>query len=249
MTIEKAVEATVVSGSWPPSSLEDADQRVARWASELLPDVTVDLGPPGGDATQRTVNVHLAELVSSPALRGPERAPLQVDLRYLITATAPDHQTAHRLLGQLLFSAMDRPGFGVEVEAPAPEFWRSLGVSPRPCFHLRIPCRVVRPQPSVPIVRQRLSIKTEPFGRLEGRVLGPGDIPLASARVEIPMVNLVTQTGPDGRFAFAGVPLDPSQKTVVIRARGREQTVSVAQPTDDQTVLIRFSPPDVSDFA
>jgi hypothetical protein len=77
--------------------------------------------------------------------------------------------------------------------------------------------------------------------RLSGVVLGPGDVPLAAAHVDLLSLALTVETDAQGRFLFPAVPAEPRQLRVRIRARRKEGEVQVVRPDDDGPVMIRFS--------
>ena len=76
---------------------------------------------------------------------------------------------------------------------------------------------------------------------LRGVVLGPGDVPIAGARVEIPPANLSTSTDRLGRFAFAAVASGPYPTTLRVLAKGRELTQTVVT-VGAEPIVIHFEP-------
>jgi hypothetical protein len=75
---------------------------------------------------------------------------------------------------------------------------------------------------------------------LAGIVLGPGDVPLAGARVEIPWAAAAAATDARGRFAFAGLPAEPVRTWARITAGDRQLDVEIERPEDHRPVVIRF---------
>lgn len=57
---------------------------------------------------------------------------------------------------------------------------------------------------------------------MEGVVLGPGDVPVSDAFVEIPSLALTTRSDTRGRFRFAAVPTSPAKQQLRVRAKARE---------------------------
>ena len=57
---------------------------------------------------------------------------------------------------------------------------------------------------------------------MEGVVLGPGDVPISDAFIEIPLLALATRTDKRGRFRFAAVPTAPAEQQLRVRAKARE---------------------------
>jgi hypothetical protein len=222
--------------------IEHADVLVSEWAAAVTGSgVPVVLAPPSDDRTPATgVSVFLMELVSRPALRGERRTPLQLGLRYLVTTWAEDPLSAHRLLGSLVLAAMEVESFEVDLTPPSPLTWAALGAAPRPGFVLQVLLRMPRPHPVAAPVRGPLVVQGVALTRLTGVLLGPGDIPIAAARIELPAAGAATETDSLGRFWFPGVPAEPERKLVRVRARGRQLDVEIAQRDGSQPVVIRF---------
>ncbi len=207
--------------------IEDVEGRLKAWVAGVLGDVTMSLEAPGNAATGRGVSLYLLDLAARPPVPGTGRAPLQLTLRYLVTSWADDPTEAHLLLEQLAFAAMDSPDFEVELQPPAPEAWLALGARPRPAFYLRVPLRQPRPEPAVKRVLQPIAVRTAPLISLQGVVLGPGAIPVAGARVELPAFGRSAYTDSHGRFRLTGVPGEPHARVLRVSARGTEQTLTV----------------------
>jgi hypothetical protein len=221
--------------------IEQADRRLTEWVGEVVgPNVRVALAAPSDELQGAGISLFLMDLVALPPMRGQRRAPLQMALRYVVTAWAGDALGEHRLLGELVAAAMQEEGFEVQLEPLPPEAWLALRAAPRPSFVLQVPVRQERPEPSVPRVRGPLAVRGVGLAPLAGVVLGPGDVPVANARVEVPAADAVAETDPEGRFRFANLPVEPRQKLVRVRARGRQLDVEIAQPEVGGAVVIRF---------
>jgi hypothetical protein len=142
--------------------IDQIDTRLHDWILTVLDDVTISLRPPDAETTGQGVSLYLLELVDDPPLRGQQPPPLQLALRYLVTTWAAEPAAAHRLLGQLAFSAMTQPDLAVELQPPTAATWQALNARPQPAFILRVPLRQHRPQPTIPLVRAPLVIQVEP---------------------------------------------------------------------------------------
>jgi hypothetical protein len=221
--------------------IEQADARLADWVGAVAgAEVQVALTAPADEHRGAGVSLFLMDLVSLPPMRGQRRAPLQLALRYLVTAWAEDAAAEHRLLGQVVAAAMQEEGFEVLLAPTRPETWLALGAAPRPAFVLQVTVRQARPEPAPPRVRGPLVVKGVALLPLSGVLLGPGDMPVANARVEVPSASAVAETDPLGRFWFPGLPAEPRQKLVRVRARGRQLDVEIAAPEEGRAVVIRF---------
>src|SRR5262249_32982745 len=138
-------------------------------------------------------------------------------------------EEAHRLLGQLVFAAMENPEFEIDLTPVSVTVWNAFGVAPQPAFMLSVPVQKERPEPKPGFVRQPLLVKTSPMTTLYGVVLGPGEIPIAGARVEMRALHLSTQTDRKGRFCLAAVPSEPARKELEVKAKGRKLSVTAEE--------------------
>src|SRR3954452_165206 len=78
--------------------IDQTDHQLSDWIGTVLPDTAINLGPPGSVTDGKGISLYLMELAASPPLRGSERPPLQIELRYLVTTWAEAPEEAHRLL-------------------------------------------------------------------------------------------------------------------------------------------------------
>ncbi len=219
--------------------IDEIDTELRDWAAAILEkSAQVSLAAPS-NAPETVVNLHLSALLPAPPMRGDRRPPVQLALRYLVSAWASDVGERHRLLSVLAIGAMTNPQYEVELEPVPAEMWLALEATPRPSFYLKVPLRQELPEPRAKMVRKPLVVQGTTLSALSGTVVGPGDVPLANARVEIPSANLATETDYAGRFRFNGVPVDPVTKVIRVRARRHEMAVEV-KTGRDEPVLIRF---------
>ena len=99
------------------------------------------------------MGLYLLALAGAPPPRTRARTPLQFNLRYLVTTWSPQRQEEHRLLGKLLFAALEREDLEVDLTPLPGELWTALGIRPRPAFVLEVQARRDRPEPRAPRVR------------------------------------------------------------------------------------------------
>jgi hypothetical protein len=232
--------------------IEQIDRQLKQWVEKVLsasaigetgtaeavPPAAFSLAPPARDPAGCGVSCYLLELQDHPPARDTQRAPLQIALNYLVTAWAEQPEDAHRLLGRLVFAAMQEPEWEVLLAPPSETLWSALGVPPQPAFILSLPLRVERPAPPAPLVRQAIQLQAAPVTSLAGVVLGPGDIPLAGAIVELPALRQSRYTDHKGQFLFPMVPAEPAEKKLNIKARGRERSVTISLPAEASTPLV-----------
>lgn len=219
--------------------IEQTDKQLREWAESILDQVTVSFVPPGADQTGQGINLYLMELDAAPPPRGTARVPFQFTLIYLVTVWGYEPEEGHNLLGELIFAAMASNDFELDLKPLPPEAWTAFGIPPQPSFFLRAIARRERPEAEVKYVRKPMVVRTTPLVALYGILLGPDDIPLAGARIDIPGMDVYTRTDRRGQFHFASLPAEPSTKQLHIQAKGREMQVTV-KPSDGQPIVIRF---------
>lgn len=221
--------------------IEHTDKLLQDWVNKTLGTVTVSFVPPADKTTGAGVNLYLLELLPTPPASTGRRTPSQFSVRYLVSTWADDPAAAHRLLGDLALAAMDHEEMEVDLEAISAETWIALHAIPRPAFFLRLLVRQPRPEPDSKYVKQPLILHSAPAVTLVGRVEGPGDIPIAGARIELPMFNRATFTDHHGLFSFATIPADLPIR-LIVKAKGRVQSVNVDRPTSEaDPAIIRLS--------
>jgi hypothetical protein len=217
--------------------IDQVDQDLAVWVRDILGDVDTRFDLPGVQPDGKGVVLYLLSLAPTPPASTLHLAPLQFYLRYLITTWAETTLEAHRLLGELILAAMEngRP-YEVDLDPVPPELWMALQLPPQPAFVLRALVRKARPE-AVPKLALRSIIDTRPGVTLFGLVQGPGDIPMAQARVELPYDQRSTYTDSRGRFRFdnlpAGMPI-----SLRVRAKGKVVDLKVEQPTSAEDPVI-----------
>jgi hypothetical protein len=218
--------------------IDETDRHLAAWITKVLDKVNVSLAPPVAGDTTRGVGLYLMELVQSQPARGTRRPPHLMTLRYLVTTQAPKPEDAHQMLGDLVVLALENSEFEVEQEPLPMSLWTALGMAPRPSFVLRVPFRHERPEKRAPLVRKPIVIKQLPLRSFEGQVVGPENIPLMNARVELPAFELHTNTDSKGRFHFSAVPTAPGARLVRVRAKGQEFSINTEQADSDEEPLV-----------
>ena len=225
--------------------IDEADSELTAWIERALGADHVTLSPPPAQAVleesaQPMVSVHLMDLVAAPDLRRTSQTPLRIGLRYLISVAGPSPPESHAALGKLVFAAMQEPSWVVELEPPSPEFWLAMGAAPRPAFVITRHVAQLQPELADKPVK-RVVAKVSTMVPLIGRVLGPDDVPLAGARVELPSLTQATRCDERGRFRFPAVPAAATQRVLRVSAKGKVQAFTVdSAGTLAEPVLLRF---------
>lgn len=230
------------------------DQKLREWVEKTVGEVVFSFEPPGrapsddsppenGGSPKGGVSCYLLELVDAPPNRGTETPPLQVHLRYLMTTWAATPETAHALLGKLVFAAMNEPEFQVEIRTIDGQLWSALGAQPQPAFVLRVPARQERVRPPVQYVTEPVVIEIVPAINLRGVVMTSRKQPVPGAVVDMPAVQRTTSTDTRGEFLLSNIPGGQKTYHLRVRAKGRELRVSLSPPdTDAEPVQIQFDP-------
>lgn len=221
--------------------IEQADRALKAWVQEVVA-AEVLLGPPRQFEGNPGVSLYLLSLADPLPIWANRHVAHQVALRYLVTTWAADEEQAHALLGTLLFAALEKREYELTLEEVSASVWAAFGIAPRPACMLWVPCALAQREPEPKRVRGPLVMQGAPVRSLHGIVLGPGDMPIAGARVELPALELRGQTDPHGRFFFASVPGESQNIQLVVKARGYQQSVLVEQSSSEQEPLaIRFT--------
>lgn len=218
--------------------IDKIDRQLVDWIGGILKQVDVSLAPPAEAEAAAGVGLYLMELVQSQPARTARRPPLVMTLRYLVTTHAAKPEDAHQMLGKLVVAALENPEFEVEQEALPLSLWTAFGVAPRPSFVLRAPFIHEREQKRAPLVKKPIIIKHFPLRSFGGQILGPEDIPLMNVRVELPILDLSTNTDSKGRFFFSAVPAAPGPKLLRVLAKGQEFSINTEQAGSDNDPLV-----------
>ncbi len=182
--------------------IDQVDKSLIQWIGNVMDGASVSLALPGADAD---VSVYLLEVMPALPERRTARPVPQIILSYLITTHHDDPSEAHKMLGELIFAAMAHAEYQVVSEPVPVSIWAGLGVPPMPSFMLRVPLRRERPEERFEPVR-RVDVTAAPVVALYGRVVGPDDVPLSGARVDVVGLGFYTHTDSQGRFRFSAIP-------------------------------------------
>jgi hypothetical protein len=223
--------------------IDQQDRAVQEWIASAVDSAPVTLAlPTNGDAPPG-ITLYLMDIASEPIHRGARDAPLRVTLRYLVTSGIGAFVETHRMLGDALFAALEHAEYEVEREPVPLAFWHAIGAAPRPAFVLRVPCHRERVPEPMKRVRAAPTIQSVPVLPLVGVVLGPGDVPIVDALVEVQALGLAQRTDRDGRFAFRTIPAAPLTNMLRITAKGYVLSQPVTRaPTETDGLVIHFEP-------
>lgn len=207
---------------------------VVAWTRARLPGLSVEALGAADRAGTEGVEVRLLNVASRPEPASPERR-VTLALDYLVTVRLADAEAEHRAVGELFFAALDRADVEVVADRSALEACGALGLPPALGIVLRVAMARERPTRRVQLVREPLVARVVPLGRVEGLVLGPGDVPIAGATVTLIGLDRSARTGADGRFELPG-PL-PETAPVRVAARARGVEIEMVAAAGDPVVL------------
>jgi hypothetical protein len=228
---------------WMNPMVDHFDERLKNWILSVAEGAEVSLAAPNGPRPGSGIGLYLIEVMKAPPPHTIKRpAPLQLTLRYLITAWSEKPEDAHQQLVGLMLAAMESGEYEVESEPLPINVWTAFGAPPRPSFLLRVPLSHERPPLTAKLVRQPLKIESSPTTTFYGLLVGPGETPLSDCRVEIPALGLSATTDYKGMFFFPCVPGE-GVKNLIVMGRGQELSVSTDgnYPDSQAPMVIKFS--------
>ena len=233
--------------------LAETDQKLAQWAESIIgKEAIVSLATPSraGHGDSSMVNLYLMEVIPQSVFRQMEldkirrKHPLKVNCRYLINTRSKSPEKAHKLLGNLLFAALQEPSYEVERAPLSFEAWRAFDIPPRPSFMLNVPVVHEFPEPDLPMVESGIGLDNAPMGKLKGRIYGPRDIPLVGLRVTLPTLKRSSLTDVAGQFYFPAIPSQPPVKTLEVKGKRKNKPISITieeAEQDEDGLLIRLT--------
>lgn len=242
------------------------NSRLGTWISSLLSEATtsppaelaVTFGPPGPDGgpapqagrKEQGINLHLLGIAphAEATTRSERRIEAQIVLRYLVTSWAEQAELADALLCALALHLLGRGAGGPDgrseiiVEATPPlQVLTGLGLPPRPALMMGLPLVHVEVTEPARRVAHPPLVRTEAAATLWGLLLGPDDLPISGAQVELPVLGRIAETDPAGQFRITGVPANLADRTIRVRARGVDRTFRVPAGGDGGPLTLRLS--------
>jgi len=228
------------------SEVAEAERRLRdRWILPALgSDAHVRVGRIDDSTTSdgTAVTLTLIDIAPAPLPHGAAGlTPLQLRARYLVTIAAADAVAERQALAELAFSAGPITDVELEPKGLSLELWRSLGVSIRPALLVAVLLQRERQGRPVRRVRQPLITKWGGSRPVSGVVVGPGDVPIAGALVEVEGLPQTAYSNHRGEFAFRSLPGDDPPPTLVVSAKGATVRVRVdGDDTASAPLLVRI---------
>jgi hypothetical protein len=202
-------------------SLDAATSALRDWIAPFLTEAGVGIAVTARASDDASKGAWLALEAAKLAARGQSGNACTALLDYRLLLDLADPLAEQRLLGEILFATTDHPLHASEEGVRQERSGTSIALSSRLTRH---PSR-----PAAPPVRIAPRPKVTGVGRLEGVVLGPGDVPLADVTVSFGESGPSRRTDADGRFAFTALPLDGAPWRLGIQAKGRRFTVEAGK--------------------
>lgn len=222
--------------------IEDVCGRVTDWAArnggQDQDEVSV-VDRPLTDEQGPAIVTWLFAIRPGPTVQDDGRPAYRARCRFLITAVDTHADRCHRSVGALLTAAMQHPTFEVEPDEPPLSLWAAAGMPPRPAFILRAEAVAPAQRPSLPRVRSPITVQHAPLEAMSGRVLGPGEAPVAGAEVRSVETGMRTRTDRDGRFHLASVPSGHARK-LEVRAGAEQYAVTAERTGRDEPLIIHL---------
>jgi hypothetical protein len=219
----------------------DSRDQLTAWV-RTVSDADISFAQPSGaPPTSTGVSLYLLEMRGAIPLRATRPDVRQLALSYLVTAHAQDGADAEALLVDLCFAVMDQPGLELDLDPLPFTLWEALGVPPQPAFRVSVALRRQQDLEIRPVLHP-LVVRPAPIGRIIGVVRTTDNVPVAEARVEVPLVGSRALTDRRGRFRLDGIPGDRRPVRIQVTARGREVTRDLGENDDRSAVVITINP-------
>ncbi len=221
--------------------IDVVDRKLKDWVADVTDSADIFFDLPGDSANKSGINLYLVDVLQTPPTHGPHPA-TQVVLRYLVTVWDQRPGESHRLLGELVFAALDNPELEVEREPISLTLWTALRVAPRPAFLLRVILRRERQLTDAPLVRRPLDVQNAPLGEVHGVVLGPDDIPIAAARIDVPALQVGASSDKSGRFHLTAPRSVGRPMMLRVNAKGKQIELDAAEAVvNGEPLVVRLN--------
>jgi len=203
--------------------IEVVDNEVVSWATKVCQShgskSQITLKPPSMAVGVVSVHTYLIDLLPGFNRNASRNDNVAITLNYLVSVCAEDESVAHSVLGSLLYSAMDEPGYTISFDRDLTSFWQTQGIPEQPSFVIQLP--LARPAHAAATrIRTYPTIRSFPTTSVDGLVLSSNDTPIPGARVTLRSLGNSTTTDNDGRFLFTSVRPGHSDEIFRVEAKG-----------------------------
>jgi len=213
------------------------------WVKTIAPAAAWTLNMPLAKevVTGTSVSTYLLDMTPAAVASTGRRPPLRWMMRFLVTCWATDSLVAHALLTELAFAAGAQTSWQIEQEPVSLSVWAAFGIAPRPSFMVKMPLEMVQEEGPTAPKAKTLSMNGYTLVALRGVLLGPDDVPLSGGSVELPALNLRTETNAGGEFCLKGV---PGSTLNTLRAMAKGSSLAVECRANDYAtspLILRMS--------
>ncbi|MBB5872951.1 hypothetical protein F4553_006385 [Allocatelliglobosispora scoriae] len=162
-------------------------------------------------------------------------AALRLRVRYLVFAQIPEAGSIAEAMDVLDRVLVVGQPYLIPDQVPD-DLWQALATPHRLGLLFDVPIQVAPAAPSGPRVTSLPQLATVSLGRLAGRVVTPGGVPLAGMRVAAHDGTATTHTDTRGHFTLTGVIAD-QPLTLLVTGRGLRLTAEVAAVSAEPVVI------------
>ena len=220
--------------------IEQTNEGVLAWLADAATPAPVRLLRAAPEAREATGCVHLFDCSQDhpSASLGLGIQPATLQLRYLVTAWAPDVTAAHALFEKLLVAGLTNPRFTIDTKRLEHDFWKSIGIERRPAFVVNAPATIPTAPSTTPLVQRQPEYTVTPACTISGVVTGADCLPFADVSVHMPFTRAMTRTDARGKFVFNNAPTEAGQRQLTLAFKGRFMMVDV--PPGQSRISIEF---------
>jgi hypothetical protein len=221
--------------------IDEVDRQLEKWINDAAPGVPVTwVGQPDHKGPT-TVFLTLFSVDPNPADGATHPDRRRIRARYKVAVRGGDLGSAHRLFGDLLFTALDHPTW--RAVASERDAQAGAGIDDVPSFCLEVPVDKPLARPRAPVVRHPLVLDRAGLQVLRGVVLGPEDTPIAGARVRLGDSTGVVYSDHRGRFQVPSVPSGADKVTLMIEAKRWKKSVEAdVKSAGGAALVVRIGP-------
>jgi hypothetical protein len=218
----------------PAGPATEALRLLRAWLGEAVADGEIVLGPPADDNAARIHLWPVAMLSDQTTRGGHDPQPVRFRARYAVAAAGPIDE-AVRLLDRVLVATVGQEAVQLVIE-PATAAVRPPSPVPNLTIQLDVPVRITPVPSRVSRVRGGLRLGGSALAEINGRLVGPDDVPLAGMTVAAPITGASVVSGDRGEFRLPALPGD---RAIVLHISGHGLLLQVEVPpgTTDPVVV------------
>lgn len=191
-------------------SITEADDHLKNWISSLLPEVNVSLRHPSAVGTGVGISMFLYRMISPPTRNFQAGSPLQVVLKYLVTAHDEEIRREHEIISELVFAALKSPQFETELFPAA-----QAQLIEKPYFVISVTISRMPDQVEIERVKKPVVVKPALKKSVVGVISNQEGKPLSDVKITVPSIHYSTRTSDKGLFSISYIPAGIDQETFI----------------------------------